>query len=207
MFIVFEGLDGSGKTTQLSKLADMLKQRKVKCITTQEPTDFPTGVLIREALRKNVEFLPETLALLFAADRFEHVNKAILPELNKGVSVLCHRFVFSNLAFQGLAMPMDKVLAYNRSALDLLMPDLTVFVDTPPDLCIRRIHRERENIELFEREDILRAVRENYLRAFEMLPDTEVWRIDGDRPEEEVFADIWEKQTGGGLSRLLTRYI
>jgi dTMP kinase len=115
-----------------------------------------------------------------------------LPELNQGVSVLCDRFVFSNLAYQGLSLPMEKVLVYNRAALDTLIPDLTIFIDVPPEICLKRIQSGRGNTELFEDGVKLKAVRENFLRAFDMLPDAELRFIDGNRPPEIVFGEVWE---------------
>jgi len=133
-FIVFEGLDGCGKTTQLFSLKNKLLEYGVKSKDEREPSDGIIGILTRSAVKKKITFQPETLAHLFAADRYEHVISDILPELERGVHVLCDRFVFSNMAFQGLSLPMEKLLTYNRLTLDTLMPDMTVFIDVPPEV-------------------------------------------------------------------------
>lgn len=189
-FIVFEGLDGCGKTTQMFYLRKKLLEAGVRCKEEREPSDGIIGLITRGAVRKKMVFGTETMAHLFAADRYEHVINDILPELERGISVLCDRYVYSSLAFQGLSMDMDKLLMYNKAALETLMPDLTLFIDVPAAVCARRISNERTHLELFEGDETLK-IRESFLRAFELFP-ANVKIIDGDNSEEAVFTQVWD---------------
>ena len=102
-FIVFEGLDGSGKTTAMEGLAARLKAENPdrKIYMTREPSDASVGKLIRQALTHQIVLQPKTFTLLFAADRYEHVVNEVLPALERGEDVFCDRYFFSNLAYQG----------------------------------------------------------------------------------------------------------
>ena len=191
-FIVFEGLDGSGKTTQLYNLKKKLHDYGIKCHEEREPSDGIIGLLTRGAVTKKMTFQPETLALLFAADRFEHVTDDILPELERGVNVLCDRFVFSNLAYQSVFISMEKVYSYNQLILEKLMPDLTFFIDVPPEICEKRLKTERTHFELFEGDGKSWQVRENFFKSFEMIENANVKIIDGTKRESVVFDKVWD---------------
>ena len=189
-FIVFEGLDGSGKTTALEGLkARLAGDRTV--YQTREPSDGEVGRLIRRALTKEIVLEPKTFTLLFAADRCEHVMHEILPAMERGEDVICDRYYFSNLAYQGDTAPMETILFFNRLARDLVTPDVVFFIDTPPEECMRRIHRGREAEELFERLDKLRATRTFYEQAFEALKEQErIIRIDGMQSPEQIIEEL-----------------
>ena len=190
-FIVFEGLDGCGKTTQMFYLKKKLLERGIKCREEREPSGGIIGLLTRGAIMKKMTFSEETMAHLFAADRYEHVVNDILPELERGIHVLCDRFVFSSLAFQGLSSPMEKILTYNQAALDILTPDLTLFIDVPPAVCLRRLTDERVHLELYEGDET-EALRDSFKRAFALLPGINLRVINGDDDEAVVFERIWE---------------
>jgi dTMP kinase len=121
-FIVFEGLDGSGKTTQLKLLSKRLEERSGEgsVFVTREPSDNPVGSLIRSALRGEISLEAGTIALLFAADRCEHLAGEIIPNLERGRAVLCDRFYLSNLAYQGRFIGGDRLLSYNEDAVSRL---------------------------------------------------------------------------------------
>jgi dTMP kinase len=87
---------------------------------------------------------------------------------------------------------MEQVISFNSAAINSALPDLTVFIDVPPDECLRRIHMERKNIDLFEKEHILNAARANYLRAFETVPQARVLVVEGDRDTGDISREIWE---------------
>lgn len=193
-FIVLEGLDGSGKSTA----AELLKQKLTQPgapepFLTREPSDGPIGRLIRQALTKEITLDPKTFTLLFAADRFEHVQNEILPALKEGRDVLCDRYYFSNLAYQGDVAPMDTILGFNSLARTAITPDVVFFIDTPPEECMRRIHSGRDAEELFERIDKLKSVQALYKEAFERLQKEEhVVCIDGTLTPEEIISEMMQ---------------
>src|SRR5206468_8453057 len=142
LFIVLEGPDGAGISTQTALLRDALVARGIKAFATKEPTSGPIGSVIRQALAHRLVYPPsqpiehEVMALLFAADRLDHVRADILPRLDMGVHVICDRYRLSSYAYQGLTAGLEWVRALNSRALP---PDLTLFIDAPPDVSQRRI--------------------------------------------------------------------
>lgn len=194
-FIVFEGLDGSGKTVQLELLAQRLKERlgEDRVHVTREPSDNPVGSLIRSALRGEISLEAGTLALLFAADRCEHLSGEIIPALERGITVLCDRFYLSNLAYQGRFIGPARLLSYNEDAVSRLRADATFFLDVSPEECVRRIAESRKKAELYEKLDVLREVREGYLSAIEALKDKEqVFIIDSGKDVRSVSEAVWD---------------
>ena len=191
-FIVLEGLDGSGKSTAAEYLRDALTRKDaLEPLLTREPSDGPIGKLIRRALTREIQLDPKTFTLLFAADRFEHVQNEVLPALKEGRDVICDRYYFSNLAYQGDVAPQEMILSFNSLARNAITPDFVFFIDTPPEECMRRIHTERDSEELFERADKLRSVETLYKEAFDRLEGEEnIIRIDGMRTREEVLAQM-----------------
>jgi dTMP kinase len=188
IFIVFEGLDGSGKTTQCNQLSAALTERNIEYITTREPTGSRVGLLLREALKKNLPLEAETIALLFAADRYQHAVTEILPALREGKHVICDRYYYSSLAYQ----KKHNAEIYNKRVLSECRPDITFFIDVPPPECMNRI-KNRGGAELFDSLEELERVREAYIETFEGLRETDkVVIIDGNglRPEE-VAEKVW----------------
>ncbi|MDR1665115.1 MAG: dTMP kinase [Clostridiales bacterium] len=175
-FIVFEGLDGSGKSTQVSLLSERLTQMNAPHTVTREPTSAnPVGRLAREAINGAFPLENETLALLFAADRYQHVAEEVLPALNRGEHVLCDRYYFSNFAYQGGSADFDALYAYNRQVMKKRRPDLVLFIDVPPEECVRRIMRRdgKPRSGIYENLETLRGVRRRYLETFEKLRQSE----------------------------------
>jgi len=188
-FIVFEGLDGSGKSTQVKRLAEHL-QNNHKCLITQEPTDGPIGKLARETIRGLSSLSTDTLALLFAADRAEHISE-IRTAIESGINVICDRYVYSNMAYQGMTIPQDVIFAYNSQF--LLIPDLTIFIDTSPEECTRRILSNRGNFEMFDGVKKAEIIRNGFIRAFEAYgSQIPVNMVDGGLCEDEVFVKVFE---------------
>jgi len=195
-FIVFEGLDGCGKTTQLQLLQERVSTvcKKHKCFETREPSDSVPGLICRGVSKESIFVEPETEALLYAADRNEHIAKELLPQLEKGNHVLCDRYYFSNFAYQSLACNVDNLLAYNKTAMDLLRADVTIFIDVSPEECEKRRSLKRATKEMYEKVEQARVIRTNYLDAFEKLKDTErVMIINGEGDTRQVFETIWLK--------------
>ena len=168
-FIVFEGTDGSGKSTQLKLLAKYLKGKGIACNVTHEPTDSPFGAILRACLTGRIDTDERTIAALFAADRLDHVSNAvngIAKQLEAGVTVLCDRFYFSSLAYNGALVSSEWVAQLNAPVMQLLRADLTVFIDLTPEESMRRVSRRGET-ERYESLESLRRVREGYFAAFE----------------------------------------
>jgi dTMP kinase len=196
-FIVIEGIDGSGKTSQINRLGAYFAENNIPCFVTKEPSDRPIGNLARQAVcggGKNL-LSADALALLFAADRAEHLNKEIRPALAAGKVVLCDRFIYSNMAYQGMAVPMWAIASYNERFIKnteiFEKPDLTIFIDTPPEECTRRIIASRESFELFDGAETAQKIRSGYFEAFELCKaHMPVTVIDGNRSKNEIFSRL-----------------
>jgi dTMP kinase len=160
-FIVLEGLDGAGISTQAVRLENHLKKRGYKTMLTKEPTMGLIGGLIQSALEGNWRVSHTSLQLLFSADRAQHIADEIEPALKQGKIVICDRYVFSTLAY-GFAsgINFEWLYAINKT---FKAPDLTLFIDVSPDVSVSRISKGRERRELFEKRETLSKVRKAYL--------------------------------------------
>lgn len=192
-FIVFEGCDGSGKSTQLKLLAKYLNGRGVETYLTSEPTDSPVGGVLRACLTGRVETDEYTIAALFAADRLDHINNkvnGIKKKLGEGVTVLCDRFYLSSFAYNGGLVPLDWVISLNTPAM-ALKPDLTVFLDLPPEEGMERVLRrgETERYETLERQ---KRIRELYFELFRRFGDLHVGIVRSERDKDATQAHIRE---------------
>jgi len=194
VFIAFEGLDGSGKTTQFNAIRDKLTKRKIKCKEEKEPSDRNLiGLMIRGIIKgaRGLSVSPASLAKLFSVDRYEHVVTDIKPHIDKGGHVLIDRFIFSSFAYQGLTCSYDEIRFYNKDVIELLMPDLTVFIDTDPKVCLKRINSTRVGKELFDNKGV--EVRGKFLETISKLKgSTKVIVVDGNQPEDVVTDEIWK---------------
>lgn len=140
-FIVLEGIDGSGTTTQVGHLAENLRLRGHRVRTTFEPSNLRIGTQIRSLLAVRSEPVDAgTLALLFAADRLDHNHSVILPSLKAGEIIISDRYLMSSLAYQGLAHPVEWLQSINGKA---RTPDLTIFLRIPPLVGLRRVAARR----------------------------------------------------------------
>jgi len=197
LFIALEGIDGSGKSTQVKLLTEKLEQSGLKVYSTFEPTDSPIGTIIRNIFRGNMEGDHRTIAALFVADRLDHLlNKSngILKKMEEGYTVISDRYYFSSYAYHGTHMPMDWVIEANSLCAELLRPDITVFIDVPPEVSIQRLNNDREIIEMYESLENLKKVREKYYEAFEKLKEEEkIFITEGDRSPGDIFTDIWNR--------------
>lgn len=187
-FIVFDGLDGSGKTTQAAAIARNLSEPQNKLIfglkgvhLTREPTSNLIGGLIRSQLSHDWRSSPQCLQLLFAADRAYHLEKEILPLLERGVAVVSDRYFFSSFAYGALDLDMDWLFEINKK---FLVPDISFFIDVSPKICIERIKEERFGMTLFEKEKELAHVRVNYLKLAKRFKNMFV--IDGEESIDVV---------------------
>ena len=184
-FIVFEGVDGSGKTTQIEMLREFFIDKGYKVNLTKEPTEDSIGSLISEYRKsKDRSLTPETEALLFAADRLEH-GKWIKETLEKGEIVISDRYIHSSFAYQGAAgVELDWIRSLNRRA---FKPDMVILLDINPDSSLERVsHRDRT---VFEENIYLKTVRELYLR---FAGFGEMIIIDASQDIDEVQREIRE---------------
>ena len=190
-FIVLEGLDGAGTTTQCVAISQALKARGHEVWVTREPSTGPLGSLLRQALSGRLS-LPggrplshDTLALLFAADRVDHVAAEIVPALERGAVVLSDRYVLSSLAYQGAALPMPWVQALNARA---RAPDLTLFLEVSLAESARRRKARGGDVELFDDPRVQRRTAQQYRKAIALRRRARdrIEIIDGDLPPGEV---------------------
>ena len=195
-FIAVEGIDGSGKSTQAKMLRERLESLGAKAVFDFEPTDRRIGRLIREILAGSEKADPRTVALLFAADRLEHVTdkNGILQNLKNGTSVISDRYYFSSYAYQKLDMPLEWVMEINKWAKELARPDIYLFIDVPIDVCLERIYKNRQTTsDIFENEQSLTRARNNFLEVIEKTKDSEnVVIVDGSGSLEEVADRVFE---------------
>jgi dTMP kinase len=194
MFIAFEGIDGSGKSTQAKLLADYFIQQGKQVELTAEPTKHGIGKMIRAAFSKEISLQETTIAALFAADRLEHIQhpeNGMLNHLNKGKIVITDRYYFSSYAYHSVHVPMNWVIQSNSLAASILKPTINFFIDIDPKVAMERIVATRTNIEIYETEENLVAVRNNYLKAFELMANEEkIVFINGNQPQEMVFKEV-----------------
>jgi len=197
LFIAFEGIDGSGKSTQVKLLSESLEKAGHKIYTTFEPTDSPIGRIIRDIFNHRLEADHRTIAGLFVADRLDHLlNKqnGILRKMEEGYTVITDRYYFSSYAYHGAHMSLDWVIEANALSAGLLRPDINIFIDISPEISLKRIAKSRHSMELFETLDNLRQVKDKYYEAIEKLKDQErVFITDGNREQEAIFEDIRKK--------------
>ena len=175
-FIAFEGIDGSGKSTQIRLLREKMKAEGMGCYTTMEPTDSPIGSLIHQIMTGRVKTDNRAIAALFAADRLDHLLNdvnGIVHKIDEGVTVLTDRYYFSSYAYHSVDMPMDWVIKANEQSSLILKPTVNIFIDISPDVALARIAENRFERELYEEKSRLLQVREKYLEAFERLKDEE----------------------------------
>ncbi|MFP5527038.1 dTMP kinase [Peptococcus simiae] len=180
LFIVFEGIDGSGKSTQLARLSDRLTAVGIPHSCHHEPTDGPVGRLLRRALSKEIQLDELTLALLFAADRSEHALR-VQEELAAGRTVLCDRHLLSSLAYNAPDLDGQWVHSINRPIRNRVRPDVTFLFDLPVEEALARISSRSERRDHYEKWDVLQQVRDRYLYWADQLADP-ILRLDASRP-------------------------
>jgi len=197
-FIVFEGLDGSGTTTQLGALRAWLVARGQEAVITHEPSSGVIGRVLRQAIDGAIDLDPVALALAFAADRADHLAApatGVNETLEAGAWVLSDRYVLSSLAYQsGQGLPLDWLAELNRFARP---PDLTIFIDTPPEECLRRIDA-RGVPGLFHDLAPLQRTLAGYRAALAGWPALagRLIEIDGSGPQDKVTAAIIQGVSG-----------
>ncbi len=185
-FIVIEGLDGSGATTQINLLTEYLNDNGVKAYYTKEPTDNVIGGLIRGALSGVYKLPDASLQLLFSADRGHHLERVIEPLMKNGNVVVCDRYLWSTIAFGSVSLDKRWLLELQKY---FRLPNLTIILKVDPKECINRISKNRFDFELFEEEKKLKEVWKTYIWLASKYP-RKIVIIDGEGKKEGVFARV-----------------
>ena len=195
LFIVLEGPDGAGISTQTALLQAGLVQHGMKAVATKEPTSGPIGSVIRQGLTHRLVYPPnqtlgdDVMALLYAADRLDHLRADIVPRLDLGTHVVCDRYRLSSYAYQGFTLGQEWVRAINKRS---IAPDVTFFIDVPPAVSQARIKKRGNYVELYETDERLRPIYANYLQLVEQAraEGENIITIDGKLSVDEVAAAI-----------------
>jgi dTMP kinase len=201
VFVVLEGIDGSGSTTHTKLLGKTLRQRGLKVVETCEPSAGPIGSMIRQVLQRRLfvadaagprAFAWSTMALLFAADRMDHLDSTVVPALREGAVVLSDRYDLSSLAYQSCTAPNgDKVVPWIRELnAAALRPDLTIVLDVPAEVAEER-RRSRGGVEeMFEARDLQARLASVYADAERLVPDDRLEHILGVGAMSDVAANV-----------------
>ncbi len=193
-FIVFEGGDGSGKSTQVRSLLRRMRRRGIKVMQTHEPGGTPLGQSLRRLLKSGDPMTPTSELMLFEAARAQLVQDVIRPFLAQGGVVIADRFTSSTLTYQGYGRGLDRDLIerLNREATGGLEPDLTVLLDLPVEAALARKNGGRADNFDDAPVDFHRRIRRGYSAL--AAADPEGWLVlDGQRPAEELGREIWSK--------------
>lgn len=202
LFVVVEGIDGSGSTTHTKLLGKALRQRGLKVVETFEPSPGPIGSMIRQVLQRRLfvadatgprAFAWSTMALLFAADRMDHLDSTIVPALREGAIVLSDRYDLSSLAYQSVTSPNgDKVVPWIRELnAAALRPDLTIVIDVPVEVAEERRRARGGPEEMFETRELQTRLCAVYDEAEKLVPLDRVTHVSGVGAMSDVAASIF----------------
>jgi dTMP kinase len=196
VFVTFEGLDGSGKTTQAELLRAHLEAEGRQVVGTREPGGTELGEKVRELVLGGTRISPWAEAALFAAARAELVAEVILPALELGADVVCDRYLDSSLAYQGIArgLGVDRVLALNIDAIRGILPDVTFLLLVDPEEAAKRSGSASDRIER-EGAEFLGAVDKAY-RELGSIFAGRIITLDGSKPTEEIAKEVRDKLPG-----------
>ena len=197
MFVAVEGIDGSGKSTTIKELKKYLEKKGHDVLQTAEPTNLTIGRHIREELKyakSDTPLLHEKLALMFAADRLDHLQKRVWPALKKKQTVITDRYFFSSVAYQSTNVSYEWVKGVNRFA---TLPDVLVFIEVPIEKAVERIKKFRDDTELYETKEYLTEIDNNYRRIIDDFKDRlKIVFLDGSLGMDEIYGDIEKKFEG-----------
>ena len=192
-FIVFDGIDGAGKTTQANMLCERISSLGKSVFLTAEPTDLESGRELRRILGGEEKKSDCEMALLFTLDRIAHnidKEKGIEAMLEAGYDVICDRYYYSSLAYQGPVTNYEWVKSLNLNCPEIRRPDICIFLDLTPEQSLERISKGREKLEIFENLETLTRVRESFFGVLTDLDDN-IAVLDAYRTPEEIADDIW----------------
>ena len=197
IFIVFEGIDGAGKTTQVDLLAQNLASLGREVSLSAEPTTLDTGKAIRRALSGEEKKSECEMAAMFVLDRIAHnINSeiGIRALTERGIDVISDRYYYSSLAYQGTATDYDWVKSMNINSPEIRRPDLCIYLDLLPEQSLERISRGRESFEIYENLEKLTAVRAKFLSVVEDLrrDGESIYVVNAARPADDIANEIFE---------------
>ncbi|TSC82147.1 MAG: dTMP kinase [Parcubacteria group bacterium Gr01-1014_20] len=188
-FIVFEGPDGSGQSTQSQLLKNYLESKNYQVVLTKQPTkESEASKKISDILNHRITATPEEFQQLFVDDRKEHLEKLILPSLNEGKVVVSDRYFFSSLAFGSLNCDLEWLIGINKG---FPIPDKTFILDVSPEVCVERIMSRGLPVQFFETKEKLGKVMENYRKAATRFPGVHL--VSGERPIDVIHQEILSK--------------
>ncbi|MDP3273732.1 MAG: dTMP kinase [Deltaproteobacteria bacterium] len=200
LFVVLEGIDGAGTTTQTERLVRALRARSMRAQATREPTNGPIGTMIRQVLTGRIVVADErgprapdwpTMALLFAADRMDHLDADILPALRAGTLVVSDRYDHSSVAYQSASAQDPSSVRWIRELnARARRPDLTIVLDVPERVASQRRAARGERAELYEQSAFLQRLAGFYRVLDQHFPGEPIAHIDGDQPEDVVHAAV-----------------
>jgi len=185
-FIVFEGPDGSGQSTQAGLLKEYFEKDGQKVLLTKEPTSWTrAGQKIRRILNEKEKISPLALQKLYIRDRAEHLKKEIIPALKQGKIVISDRYFFSTFAFGGLNAPIEKLIKLNEK---FIFPDLVFLLKVRAEVCMRRIEARGKGFQFFEKLEKLKRVLENYEKIAGKFDEIKI--LDGEKKINEIHRQI-----------------
>lgn len=189
---MFEGIDGAGKTTQIHLLEQFLQRRGRRVVCTAEPTNLPTGRELRRALSGEKAATACELAVLFTLDRIAHNvgPDGIEANLRAGIDVICDRYYYSTLAYQGSETDPEWIRGMNLRCPEINHPDLCIFLDLSPEESMRRIQSRPGEREIYESPERLEKIRNRFLQALKSFPPETIRMVNAARPVEQVQEEI-----------------
>lgn len=209
-FIVFEGIDGCGKSTQIKLLEEKCKKHNINIMTTREPTDNDVGRLIRNEYMQGSRYADSILlTMLLAADRYEHImdpNDGLLKTLHNGINIFCDYYIMGGLVRQSMMdfcndkefwKTFEYILNTNKVNMELLMPDITIYLDVPAGVAYQRIcdRKIEKELSIFETTHFLQAINHVYNVAISTMNNKfndHVYIVDGNKNIDDIADDIWK---------------
>jgi dTMP kinase len=195
LYIVFEGIDGSGKSTQINLLKQRLENRGLEVLVESEPTNNPVGEMIQDVMTGKITLSSESIAALFLADRLEHILNPINglnQKLKNGYNIIASRYYFSSYAFQSDAVPLKWLIESNELCKSLLKADLTFYLNIDPDQSYERVIKRGKQLELFETREKLIKTHNQYLKALDLYGhDENIIIINAGNSIQKIRSDIW----------------
>lgn len=194
LFIVFEGIDGAGKTTQIKLLQKRLEEYGRQVYMTCEPTEMPTGRELRRALSGELPKTPCEMAALFTLDRIAHnvdPENGFVRKLNQGIDVICDRYYYSTMAYQGSLTDYDWLKNMNYNCPEIMHPDLLIFLDLTPEQSMERIEKNRTSTEIYENIEQLTKTRNKFMEVLKDLTDENAYVVNAEDTIDNISENIW----------------
>lgn len=194
--IVFEGIDGCGKTTQINILTKRLKKLGKDVFNTQEPSNNQIGKVINNMMQTNIEITDLSMFLMIIADRIDHITNpkyGIISAMSKNKIVISDRYYLSTFAYQSGTVPYKWIKLAYKTARDILKPSIIFYLDISPKRAIKRINSSRVYKEIYDEKNMINFAYKNYKRTIKKLQEKEnIVIIDANQSKEDIANEIWE---------------